>query len=69
LSDRAAIPTDDIDGMSDIAENDRSFGSHLARVVAAVTILHVCTVSRYNDSIIIIISSSSSSSVSSIILN
>ena len=69
---RAAIPTDDIDSVSDVAQDDRSFAPHLARVVTTVTILHVYTVSRYNDnvSIIIIISSSSSSvSTSSIMLN
>jgi len=37
------ILTDDVDGVGHVTEDDRSLASHLARVVAAVTVLDVCT--------------------------
>ena len=56
------ILTDDVDGMGDKTEHDSTLASHLTRVVAAVSILHVCIGLRHNDSIININCSSSSSS-------
>jgi len=36
------LQTDDVDGVSDVAEDDCSLASHLTRVVSTVTILDVC---------------------------
>jgi len=37
------ILTDDVDCVSDVTEDDRSFASHFASVVSSVAILHVCS--------------------------
>ena len=36
------LQTDDVDGVSDVTEDDCSLASHLTRVVSTVTILDVC---------------------------
>jgi len=38
------IPTDDVDRVSDTAQNDSAFTAHFARVVSTVAIPHVYSI-------------------------